>query len=435
MEKLEYVVRVNAGQKVQPKIISIRGTTDMFDRYKMRQLFVQVIGKGKMIRTVFLNVDDVAKDLKTEPAYLGAYFGYELGSSSKYDAKKSERERASISGEYDTQQLSQLMKKFVREIVQCPNCHLPEITLSLDKKTSDITCRCSSCSHTGVMKVDNSKFLKFMTTHPPTVVNTKNIQAKQAAKQAAAAGEAPEAANGDKKDDKEAKPAAASSEARPKAAKPKPRVDEVDDNDWAVSTDADAVKQRMAELLPSAAVKALVAAPTEAPASLTPEKAAEEWKAFLAKPAAGVPADFAAELERIAAAAKFDAAKTAVMAFDARFTAQTVSTKDILKNNSSYLVPFLEEHEAQLAILTRLEEFCSERPELIKTKKITSVMKELYDEGLVTEEAVFEWHGKVKAGDNNASAVRKEVEVLVNWLKTAEEEDEEEEDEEEEKKP
>lgn len=63
------------------------------------------------------------------------------------------------------------------------------------------------------------------------------------------------------------------------------------------------------------------------------------------------------------------------MAFDARFTAQTVSTKDILKNNSSYLVPFLEELEAQLAILTRLEEFCSERPELIKTKKITSVMK------------------------------------------------------------
>lgn len=172
-------------------------------------------------------------------------------------------------------------------------------------------------------------------------------------------------------------------------------ADEVDDNDWAVSTDADAVKQRMAELLPSAAVKALVAAPTEAPASLTPEKATEEWKAFLAKPAAGVPADFAAELERIAAAAKFDAAKvllpfvlassqfvfltlsaqTAVMAFDARFTAQTISTKDILKNNSSYLVPFLEEHEAQLAILTRLEEFCSERPELIKTKKITSVMK------------------------------------------------------------
>lgn len=78
-------------------------------------------------------------------ADLGAYFGYELGASSKYDAKKSDRERASISGEYDTQQLSLLMKKFVREIVQCPNCHLPEITLSLDKKTSDITCRCSRC--------------------------------------------------------------------------------------------------------------------------------------------------------------------------------------------------------------------------------------------------------------------------------------------------
>lgn len=48
---------------------------------------------------------------------------------------------------------------------------------------------------------------------------------------------------------------------------------------------------------------------------------------------------------------------------------------------------------------------------------------------------MFAWHAQTKPGDN-ASAVRKEVAVLVNWLKTAEEEDEdEEEEEEEEKKP
>jgi hypothetical protein len=69
MEKIpEYVVRVNAGQKIQPKTISIRGGDDAFDRYKMRQLFVQIVGKGKMIRTVLLNVDEVADNLKTEPS-------------------------------------------------------------------------------------------------------------------------------------------------------------------------------------------------------------------------------------------------------------------------------------------------------------------------------------------------------------------------------
>ena len=55
----------------------------MFDRYKMRQLQVQVVGKGKMIHTNLLNVDDVAKDLKTEPSYIGAWFGYEFGAQSK----------------------------------------------------------------------------------------------------------------------------------------------------------------------------------------------------------------------------------------------------------------------------------------------------------------------------------------------------------------
>lgn len=43
---------------------------------------------------------------------------------------------------------------------------------------------------------------------------------------------------------------------------------------------------------------------------------------------------------------------------------------------------------------------------------------------------MFAWHAQTKPGDN-ASAVRKEVAVLVNWLKTAEEEDEDEEEEEE----
>lgn len=72
--------------------------------------------------------------------------------------------------------------------------------------------------------MENPKFLKFMTTHPPTVVNTKTIQAKQAAakKAADAVGEGGDAKDGEKKEDGTAKPAAA--EPRPKTAKPKARV-------------------------------------------------------------------------------------------------------------------------------------------------------------------------------------------------------------------
>ena len=41
---------------------------DPFYRYKMPQMQVQTIGKGKMIRTAFCNVDDVAKSLHVPPA-------------------------------------------------------------------------------------------------------------------------------------------------------------------------------------------------------------------------------------------------------------------------------------------------------------------------------------------------------------------------------
>ena len=63
------------------------------------------------------------------------------------------------------------------------------------------------------------------------------------------------------------------------------------------------------------------------------------------------------------------------MALDGRATAQTVS-KEILKSSVPFLTPFVEgEHEAQIAILNRVEEFCGEKPDLIKTKRVTALMK------------------------------------------------------------
>ncbi len=83
----------------------------------MRQLLVQIVGKGKMITTRLVNVDLVAKDLKTEPAYIGAYFGYELGAQAKYEVKKPDAERASISGEHDAAQLS--TQVLITSVLQC----------------------------------------------------------------------------------------------------------------------------------------------------------------------------------------------------------------------------------------------------------------------------------------------------------------------------
>ena len=49
------------------KRITIRNTDDAFDHYTMRQLEIQFAGTGKARRTVLMNVDTVAKDLRTSP--------------------------------------------------------------------------------------------------------------------------------------------------------------------------------------------------------------------------------------------------------------------------------------------------------------------------------------------------------------------------------
>lgn len=59
-----YVVPLSSAK---PKIISLV-PADPGSRYKTRQLQVQVVGKSKMIKTVLVNILDVAKDMQVPPS-------------------------------------------------------------------------------------------------------------------------------------------------------------------------------------------------------------------------------------------------------------------------------------------------------------------------------------------------------------------------------
>jgi translation initiation factor 2 beta subunit (eIF-2beta)/eIF-5 len=408
MEKLpEYVVRVNAGQKVQPKTISIRGQDDAFDRYKMRQLFVQIVGKGKMIRTVLLNVDEVADNLKTEPSYIGAYFAYDLGAQPKYDKTKPERERASISGEQDSAALSRLLNKFIREVILCPGCGLPETTLSLDKGKEEVGVKCSGCSYSGALKVDNSKFLKFIFRNPPQVVQTASRG---------------QAAQAEKKAEPKAKPAASAKGSAKKPAKREAAADDGDDENWSMSTDPAAVKLRQAELLPTQAVKELVgvAASNVDTAALT-----ASLHAFAAKPVA----EFVAEAKRLQATHSLDKRQTAAVVFDSLFNAQNIALKDTVKTAKAHLEPFLADESSEKVALDRLVALSADKPDLVK--KLSAIVKQFYDHELVSEEAIIAWH-ELAPADAAGKAARASLQQMVDWLKQAEEEEEEGEEEDEE---
>lgn len=146
--------------KVHPSKLNIDGSEDPFYRYKMRQLLVQVVGKGKMIKTMFVNIDDVARDLKVPPSYLIAFFGYHFSTSHKYEPTKPTRERAFVTGNRTLNELSATMIKFIRDLVLCPTCGLPETKIC---KGIEINCR--SCGQTTIPNL-NDKFKTFITNHP-----------------------------------------------------------------------------------------------------------------------------------------------------------------------------------------------------------------------------------------------------------------------------
>lgn len=67
-------------------IAGLAPVNDPAYRYKMPKLIGKVEGKGNGIKTVLVNIDQVAESLKREPAEVTKFFGTELGLSPVYDS-------------------------------------------------------------------------------------------------------------------------------------------------------------------------------------------------------------------------------------------------------------------------------------------------------------------------------------------------------------
>ncbi len=168
--------------KSTPKRIAIDPACkdDPFYRYQMRQLQLNVVGKGKMVRTFITNVDDVASDLKIPPSYLINYLGQKIGAQSSYDDTRQKGQRAFLSGGQSVEQVSETVEKFLFGFILCGQCVLPELLIKSTEK-STIYVLCQSCGwkkRLDDMKL-GEKFCKFVSTHPPT---SKSLQKKKSEK-------------------------------------------------------------------------------------------------------------------------------------------------------------------------------------------------------------------------------------------------------------
>jgi len=413
MEKVPpYVIKTTGSTKLNPKLLNIDGSEDPFYRYKMRQLYIQVVGKGKMIKMFLLNIDDVAKDLKVSPAHLTAYIGYEIGAQSKYDSKKPDREKGSISGDKDANELSAIMKKFITEFVLCPVCHLPETSLKISKEggeASAISVSCRSCPNTSVLNL-RPKFQQFIFNHPNLIPQPPKEERAARKKQQTSTTETETKEGNQNVDEEPNKPAAngsspADKQKKEKKPKKKRQEDEEEDEiEWSCDTSAEAVRQRRHDLLPDR-IKQLVlceANEKEAIAHLQSILISNTTNAEATPTLASN--EVIKEVEALQSQYSFANDKT----LDIVFEALPQSVNDVLPYKPVFKL-LVNETTLQQHFLKKIEERMAK-----DNKKWPFLLKQLYDDDILSEEAILEW--------NRSSSVQQAAKPFVDWLLTAEEE-------------
>jgi len=123
--------------------INIAGLTPVDDpsyRYKMPRISGKVEGRGNGIKTVLVNVTDIAQSLNRESQEITKFFGCELGSQTTYAV---DTDRAIVNGAHKDMDLQNHLSRYIECFVLCKNCRLPETHYKI--KDGLISQKCLAC--------------------------------------------------------------------------------------------------------------------------------------------------------------------------------------------------------------------------------------------------------------------------------------------------
>jgi len=124
-----------------------REVNDAFYRYKMPAIIAKVEGQGNGIKTVIVNMVDIARALNREAIFPTKYFGIELGAQTQIDKKN---ERFIVNGSHDCDKLQEILDGYIKKFVLCQVCENPETTLTVVRE--DIIQTCMACGNKGKLR-------------------------------------------------------------------------------------------------------------------------------------------------------------------------------------------------------------------------------------------------------------------------------------------
>ncbi|VDP93880.1 unnamed protein product [Echinostoma caproni] len=140
-----------------------REVEDTFYRYKMPKLAAKVEGRGNGIKTVIVNVSDIAKALNRKPIYLTKFFGCELGAHIHVDDKN---ERYIVNGAHEAAKLQELLDGFIKKFVLCQSCGNPETTMHVSRKLGTVGTTCKACGSQGQLDATH-RLTQYIVKNPP----------------------------------------------------------------------------------------------------------------------------------------------------------------------------------------------------------------------------------------------------------------------------
>ncbi|XP_062974157.1 eukaryotic translation initiation factor 5 [Elgaria multicarinata webbii] len=393
-----------------------RSVSDQFYRYKMPRLIAKVEGKGNGIKTVIVNMVDVAKALNRPPTYPTKFFGCELGAQTQFDVKN---DRYIVNGSHEANKLQDMLDGFIKKFVLCPECENPETDLHVNPRKQTIGNSCKACGYRGMLDT-NHKLCTFILKNPPESCETGTGKKEKEKKNR-------------KGKDKENGSVSNTETPSPQSAPPEelspPNVAEDDDDDWGEDTTEEAQRRRMDEISDHAKVLTL----TDDLERTIEERVNILFDFVKKKKEEGViessDKDIVAEAERLDVKAMGPLVLTEVL-FDDKIREQ-------IKKYRRHFLRFCHNNKkAQRYLLHGLEcVVAMHQSQLIS--KIPHILKEMYDADLLEEEVIFGWAEKASkkyVSKELAKEIRVKAEPFLKWLKEAEEEssgNEEEEDEDE----
>ena len=378
-----------------------RNVQDSFYRYKMPRLVAKVEGKGNGIKTVIVNMVDVARALYRPPTYVTKYFGCELGAQTQFDIKA---ERYIVNGCHDGARLQDMLDGFIRKFVLCEKCDNPETVLKVisihrgffyndtinQVKKNLIGASCKACGHQYILDMRH-KLTTFIVKNPPE----KEIDSQ--VEQFCCYYKSHDNFNifikgssltekRDRKKEKENKNGKKDSDDNENG-------DDYDDDeaDWGEDVSDEAVTKRMKEL--SGGLGGLV---IDNDLEKSEEERINIFYKFVVNKKNALPINHGAGAKEVLAEAdRLEVRdKAPIVLCELLFNAMMIKEKQIEKYANLLLRFTHENHKAQKYLIGGVEKTIKVH-EATLMSKVPHIFKIFYEEDILEEEVLFEWAKKV----------------------------------------